>query len=47
MAQGEPRDIFIEDGLHMNADGYAIWTRILRPLVARAARRGACGASAS
>lgn len=47
MTHGEPRDIFIEDGLHMNADGYAIWTRILRPLVARAARRGACGAPAS
>ncbi len=43
MAHGEPRDIFIEDGLHMNADGYAIWTRILRPLVARAVR-SRCGA---
>lgn len=45
MRRGEPRDIFIEDGLHMNADGYAIWTRILRPFVARAARRSLCGAT--
>lgn len=40
---GQPRDIFIEDGLHMSAEGYAIWTRILRPIAMRNARR-ACSA---
>jgi len=24
-------DIFIEDGLHMNAKGYAIWKDVVRP----------------
>lgn len=27
---GKPKDIFGSDGLHMNAEGYAIWTRIVR-----------------
>ena len=26
-------DIFIEDGLHMNAKGYAIWTAVVRPFL--------------
>lgn len=31
---GEPKkDIFIEDNLHMNAKGYAIWTKEMEPLV--------------
>lgn len=25
--------LYVEDGLHMNADGYAIWRRILEPLL--------------
>ncbi len=30
--QGKPRaDIFREDGLHLNAKGYAIWTSIIKP----------------
>jgi lysophospholipase L1-like esterase len=28
--QAKPKDIFGPDGLHMNAAGYAIWTRIVR-----------------
>lgn len=29
---GTPKkDIFIEDGLHMNAKGYAIWQKIIKP----------------
>jgi lysophospholipase L1-like esterase len=29
---GKPRpDIFVEDGLHMNHNGYALWTEIVRP----------------
>ena len=42
LAGGRPRDIFGPDGLHMNAQGYAIWTRIVRAAllpVARAAER--------
>ena len=32
---GRPRaDLFIEDGLHFNAQGYAIWTALLTPLLA-------------
>ncbi len=31
---GEPRpELFLEDGLHLNARGYALWTSIVRPLV--------------
>jgi len=33
-AEGKPRaDIFLEDGLHMNAQGYAIWTSIIKPVL--------------
>ena len=33
---GQPRpELFVEDRLHMNARGYAIWTRALRPVVER------------
>jgi lysophospholipase L1-like esterase len=28
--EGLPKDIFIEDGLHMTAEGYAIWTTVLK-----------------
>jgi len=34
--QGRPRDVYIEDGLHMTAPGYAIWTEA----VAKALRNG-------
>ena len=31
-AEGMPRpDLLVEDGLHMNADGYRIWTNMLKP----------------
>jgi lysophospholipase L1-like esterase len=31
-AQGQPRaELFVEDQLHMNASGYAIWTGVVRP----------------
>ena len=30
---GKPRGLFVEDGLHMNAAGYRIWTRIVRATV--------------
>jgi lysophospholipase L1-like esterase len=33
---GEPRpELFVEDQLHMNERGYAIWRRVLRPIVER------------
>jgi lysophospholipase L1-like esterase len=33
---GEPRgDIFLVDGLHMNAAGYAIWTQAIKPVLMR------------
>jgi lysophospholipase L1-like esterase len=33
---GKPRpDIFRDDGLHMNATGYAIWNKILMPILER------------
>lgn len=32
---GEPRkEIFVEDGLHMNETGYKLWADLLRPIVA-------------
>ena len=31
---GAPRpELFVADKLHMNAQGYALWTEILRPLI--------------
>jgi lysophospholipase L1-like esterase len=33
---GQPRpELFVEDRLHMNERGYAIWARVLRPIVER------------
>ena len=33
---GEPLpDIFVDDGLHLNAAGYAIWAEAVRPYLAR------------
>jgi lysophospholipase L1-like esterase len=29
---GKPReDLFVFDGLHLNAEGYAAWTRVVHP----------------
>ena len=34
-ADGRPRpEIFLEDGLHMNAEGYQIWSNLLRNMLA-------------
>lgn len=30
LENGKPKDIFVSDGLHMNAAGYRIWTRVVR-----------------
>ncbi len=35
-ADGTPRDdVFLLDGLHMNATGYAAWTSVVRPVLER------------
>lgn len=32
--RGEPRkDLFIEDQLHLNAEGYKVWTAIIKPML--------------
>jgi lysophospholipase L1-like esterase len=37
---GEPRkDLFVDDGLHMNAAGYDMWATLLRPLLEQADER--------
>ena len=29
---GKPRpELFVEDGLHLNAAGYKVWTEVVRP----------------
>lgn len=36
LATGEPpaRELFIFDGLHLSAEGYALWTRVVKPRLA-------------
>lgn len=31
--QGRPKDLYVEDGLHMNQEGYALWTEALRAVL--------------
>jgi lysophospholipase L1-like esterase len=38
--QGLPKDLYVEDGLHMNPQGYALWTQIVKPALDRDARSG-------
>jgi len=35
LLNGQPRDIYVEDGLHMSPAGYAIWTGIVRDALQR------------
>jgi lysophospholipase L1-like esterase len=38
-SDGEPRrDIFLDDGLHLNPKGYKLWTRILAPILEKSAK---------
>ena len=40
-ADGKPRpELFRKDGLHLNAKGYALWTRLLLPHLGETERRG-------
>ena len=35
--EGRPRaDLLVDDGLHLNEQGYRLWTKVIRPHVARA-----------
>jgi lysophospholipase L1-like esterase len=44
---GQPRpELFVEDQLHMNGRGYAIWTRVLRPIVEKEFTAAGTGAAA-
>jgi GDSL-like Lipase/Acylhydrolase family len=49
LENGRPKDIFEPDGLHMTAEGYAIWTRLVRaallPNTEEEARRCRAGVS--
>lgn len=37
---GQPRpSLFVDDGLHMTAEGYTLWTRLLQPVLAKARTR--------
>jgi len=46
MDQGAPKDIYVPDGLHMTPAGYALWTEVVRPVVAAATEDFACPAPA-
>jgi lysophospholipase L1-like esterase len=35
LREGRPQDLYVEDGLHMNAAGYAIWRRLVRDALAK------------
>ena len=35
LVNGQPRDIYVQDGLHMSPAGYAIWTGIVRDALQR------------
>lgn len=39
LQNGQPKDIYRPDRLHMTADGYAIWTAIIRPILLEEAKR--------
>ena len=35
LRNGQPQDLYVEDGLHMNASGYAIWRGLVRDALAK------------
>ncbi|HEX2560112.1 GDSL-type esterase/lipase family protein [Phenylobacterium sp.] len=43
---GRPKDIFVEDNLHMTARGYVIWTSVVKPVLQRDAERLAAACKA-
>lgn len=40
LADGQPKDIFVGDGLHMTPAGYVLWTAVVRPVVEHEAKTG-------
>jgi lysophospholipase L1-like esterase len=45
--KGEPRpELFLADGLHMNAEGYKIWTELVRPWIEEKKKSAAAPAAA-
>jgi len=43
-AEGRPdAKLFLDDQLHLNSEGYKIWTRLLRPIIEKALRLGGGG----
>jgi|TARA_B110000305_G_scaffold242193_1_gene320982 hypothetical protein len=35
-SEGNPKpELFIKDGLHINSEGYALWTRLVKPVLAK------------
>jgi lysophospholipase L1-like esterase len=32
-ASGQEVDLFAEDGLHLDGDGYALWRQLIKPYV--------------
>jgi lysophospholipase L1-like esterase len=46
LTNGEPKDIYVADGLHMTPAGYGLWTQVIRPVVAAEAKHAsACQAN--
>lgn len=41
---GSPKDLFGKDGLHMRPEGYAIWTSVVKPDLARSAQTSCAAA---
>ena len=35
MENGRPKDVFVADQLHLNPDGYKIWTAAIKPVLAK------------
>jgi lysophospholipase L1-like esterase len=33
--RGAPKEVFVADGLHMTPEGYALWTKVVRPVLER------------
>jgi len=39
LVNGQPKDIYVADGLHMTPEGYRLWTEVIRPVVHAEAKR--------
>ena len=41
LENGQPKEIFVSDGLHMTPAGYVLWTQVVRPVLEHEAKTGA------